>query len=351
MNISTRCSLLFTLINMIKIAIVGAGLAGLTAATQLKDHAEITVFEKSRGLGGRLATRRASPYAFDHGAQFFKVHSPDFAEFIAPLLESGDIQRWDGIFAEIANRQIIHSRQWGAEYPHYVGTPQMNAVGKAIAARLPGNVIIQQPVRVAGMYQQSNGWHLTDDSNESLGTFDWVISAAPAEQASTLLPPSFLYFERVKNTQMQACFSLMLGFAEKSHLGFDAALVRDADISWVSVNHSKPGRPADYSLLIHSTNSWADEHLDDDRDAVKNHLLAQSAATLGINVSAANHIDLHSWRFANINMQSGLSSLMDTRNRLGVCGDWCIQGRVEAAFTSGNNLAHQIIAAINNQSS
>ena len=86
---------------MTKIAIIGAGLLGLTAAHDLKEHANVTLYEKSRGVGGRLATRRAEPFSFDHGAQFFKARSKAFVDFIDPMIQDGTVQRWDARFAEI----------------------------------------------------------------------------------------------------------------------------------------------------------------------------------------------------------------------------------------------------------
>ena len=78
---------------MTKIAIIGAGLSGLTAAHFLRDDADITIFEKSRSVGGRMSTRRAEPYFFDHGAQYFTAKTKPFQAFIQPLLDQDIIER------------------------------------------------------------------------------------------------------------------------------------------------------------------------------------------------------------------------------------------------------------------
>ncbi len=85
---------------MTRVAVVGAGLSGLTLAARLRAHADVTVFEKSRGYGGRLATRRAAPFAFDHGAQFFTARTTAFREFLAPLIEAGVVDTWLARFTE-----------------------------------------------------------------------------------------------------------------------------------------------------------------------------------------------------------------------------------------------------------
>ncbi|HBX59081.1 MAG TPA: NADP transhydrogenase subunit alpha, partial [Methylophaga sp.] len=84
---------------MSKIAIIGSGLAGLTLAHQLQPYADIHLFEKAQRAGGRLASRTAGLFQFDHGAQFFTVKTPRFAEFIQPLIKKQVIERWDAHFA------------------------------------------------------------------------------------------------------------------------------------------------------------------------------------------------------------------------------------------------------------
>ena len=53
-----------------RLVVVGAGLAGLTAAQALTDAFDVIVLDKGRGFGGRMATRRIGDATFDHGAQF-----------------------------------------------------------------------------------------------------------------------------------------------------------------------------------------------------------------------------------------------------------------------------------------
>lgn len=95
---------------MIKIAIIGAGIAGLTAAKILKDCAQVTVFEKSRGVSGRMSTRYADPYYFDHGAQYFTAKSTDFKEFLKPMIDNGIVKNWQANFVEIKDYKIINQK-------------------------------------------------------------------------------------------------------------------------------------------------------------------------------------------------------------------------------------------------
>ena len=97
---------------MTRIAIIGAGITGLTIANLLHGHAEITLFEKSRGVSGRLSTRRADPFSFDHGAQYFRIKTPAFRQFMSPLIQDGIVAHWDAHFVEIKEGQLISKQKW-----------------------------------------------------------------------------------------------------------------------------------------------------------------------------------------------------------------------------------------------
>jgi predicted NAD/FAD-dependent oxidoreductase len=140
---------------------------------------------------------------------------------------------------------------------------------------------------------------------------------------------------------MRACFALMLGLPSPLDLPWQAAVVRDADISWVCVNSSRPGRDGPFTMVVHSTNAWADAHIDDDIDAIRAHVLAEASALCGIDLRA-DYSDVHRWRYANMDKRGGLECYVDDGNHLAACGDWFLRGRVEAAFTSAHALASKL---------
>ena len=321
---------------MKKIAIIGAGIAGLTLAHKLREIAEITVFEKSRGVGGRMSTRYYGEFEFDHGAQYFTIKTPEFAEFIQPLIEANVVVRWDANFAELDRNKVLTQTKWSEGFPHYVGSPRMNQVGKFLAKDI--NISLQTLVKSLTRTEDSR-WSLVDDKNENLGLFDWVISTAPAKQTEEIFQNNFSEISSVKNKKMLGCFALMLGFNEPLDLPWEAALVNNSDIGWIAVNSSKPGRPESCSILVQSTNNWAEEHLVEDPEKIKNHLLNEFSQVTGIDINNPAYCELHRWKYANIAKQDGVNYLLDHENQLAACGDWCIEGRVENAFTSANELS------------
>ena len=320
-----------------KIAIIGAGLSGLTAAINLDRTADITLFEKSRRPGGRICTRYVESYNFDHGAQFFTARSAEFKEFLKPLIKSGVVDNWKARWIEVKDNRIISRQQWSDDLPRYVGVPSMSAIGKYLSKNL--NIKLNTEVSIQ---KSPKGWNVINCDGEVFDHYDWVISSIPAKQSLKLLPDYFSFHDALKQKKMLGCYSLMLGFDEALDLDWDAAQLTGTDISWIAVNSSKPGRSGDYSLLVHSTNNWAEEHLDDDVDTVKEYLCSQVAEIIGQNVYSAQHIDLHRWRYANIPRQDQNTLYIDSESKLAACGDWCKKGRIEEAFRSGFELAKEM---------
>lgn len=326
------------------VAIIGAGLAGLTAARELQPHAKVSVFEKSRGLGGRIATRYADPYQFDHGAQHFTAKSDAFKQWLVPLLEAGIVAQWNARFAEMHRCEIQTMRRWGEPFPHYVAVPRMNVLGTYLGEGLS----VLRECTIASIRGEAGAWELLDDKQQSLGTFDWVIVSAPAAQACALMPDSFAHHAALQSPQMLGCYALMLGFEQPLPLPWDAALIKGADISWVSVNSSKPQRDTGFSLVAHSTNAWAQSHIDDALEPAQAHLMRELSEVIGHDVSKAAHVAVHRWRYANIEKQlHGFECFTDSAQQLIACGDWCIRGRIEAAFLSGLAAANACTKVIN----
>ena len=269
---------------MTKMAIIGAGLSGLSTAHFLKDHAEITLFEKACDVGGRISTRRAEPYFFDHGAQYFTARTKAFQDFIQPLINQGIIERWSARYVKFDSDQIIERKNWIDDEPRYVGVPGMNKIAKHLAEGL--NVHIN--TRIVSL-KRGNTWQLTDESGQLYSDFDWVISTAPSPQAVEVLPKKFKYYDDIKDVEMRACFSLMLGFSKNIPLEFEAAHVINSDISWIAVNSHKPRRAGRFTLIVHSSEEYSEAHINDDRKTVMQHLMNETSSVIGHDVSIADY--------------------------------------------------------------
>jgi predicted NAD/FAD-dependent oxidoreductase len=322
-----------------KIAIIGAGLSGILAARHLSANAEVTIFEKSRGLGGRMSTRRAEPYFFDHGAQYFKAKSADFREFLAPLVQSGHVARWTPRQVRFDASGTAEPFEDGAEM--FVAVPAMNALCKHLGAALT----IETATRVASMAREGAQWTLALESGETVQGFDWVLSTAPAEQSQKLMPADFAERQLLHAARMSGCFTLMLGFEGALALPWDAAHVDGSSLGWAAVNSSKPGREGRPALVLQSTNDWANAHMEDDPAQVEA-VLTTEFARVAPDLPPPAFTRLHRWRFAAVETPAGAPFLLDRENGLAAAGDWCLRARVEAAFESGSAVGRAIADAL-----
>ena len=312
------------------IAIIGAGLTGLILARELATTGQVTLFEKSRGLGGRLATRYAEPYQFDHGAQSFRAITPDFQAFLRPLAQAGVIAPWQARVVTLNGQGEIQATDQ-PDQVHYVGVPKMNQIGKYLAAGLS----IQRQIRITHIQGQPQNWWLHDAQGQHYGPYTWVISTAPPAQTVALLPAGYL--PAVQPARMLGCYVLMLGLAAPLALDWQAAVVEQSSIRWLALNHTKPGRPSGYSIVALSSAAWAEARLEDEPASVQQALLQATSDIVQQDLTGAAHSGLHRWRYAE-NGQT-VAPGIDHQAGLIACGDWCQpQGGVEGAYYAAQSV-------------
>ncbi|MEO0607170.1 MAG: FAD-dependent oxidoreductase [Pseudomonadota bacterium] len=311
-----------------KIAIIGAGLSGLVLATRLSLRHQVTVFEKARGPGGRMSTRRANRFGFDHGAQYFTAESDAFKRFIETYRAEGLIEIWPETISLYGDAKVSSKTKW-------VAAPGMNAICKAFAKQ----VELQTGFHVEALEREPSGWRVIDKMGSHVGPFDWVISTAPAPQSAAVLPDTFSGQEALARVRMSGCFSLMLGFDKPLNLPWDAYKSGDPPIGWITLNSDKPRRNNDPSLLIQSSNEWAETYLEGDPDDISKILLDAAADLIEQDLSDAVHQSLHRWRYAATPQPAGVPFLMDEDLNLAACGDWCLGSKIESAFLSADALA------------
>ena len=323
------------------IAIIGAGLSGLHLATRLREHAHVSVFEKARGVSGRMSTRYADPFQFDHGAQYFTARDPQFQAFLKPHISQGLVQAWEPKVITLAKGEKPYKRDWFE--PHYVASPRMNRLCQTLAEGLE----IKLPVEIRTLMREGSTWMLHDAAEQAHGPFDWVLSTAPAPQATKLLPAEFSGQPLLSEVRMTGCYSLLIGINYPLPWAWDVAVVKDSPLAWIAANHSKPGRErAVSSLSIQSSNDWAEAHIDEDVPAMQALLLEELSTLTGLDVSAPAHLATHRWRYAGVAQAAGAPYLLDENMKLAAAGDWCLGGRVEAAWLSAESLAKTLLPVL-----
>ncbi len=304
-----------------RIAVVGAGIAGLAAARSLADRQhDVMVFERARVPGGRVGTRviraielprgLSGELAFDHGAQYFTVRDPRFSELAAEWERDRILAKWTG-------RIVVFDGEGWEDVEHetnrYVGTPGMDAIVKAMAAGLE----ITYGQRV-------------ESTEPLLRDFDRVILAVPAPEARHLSGG------RIPAVSTRACWTVMAAFEERVPARFDAAFVNGSAINWIARNSSKPRRNWKIDTwVIQASPAWSDAHLDDQADDVGAFLMEAFEDLIPGGLPRAFFATVHRWRHAIADPPLAAGAIHDPESRITLCGDWCKGARVEDAFISG----------------
>lgn len=319
-----------------KIAVIGAGIAGLSCATQLKKMGhEVEIYEKSRGPSGRMSTRHGDNWIADHGAQYFTARDPLFIKELNTWTKNGSVALWE------PNLKVYEAGQWGQtrnKEVRYVGIPNMNSPGKYLAQGLSVNY--QQTI--TSIERKNNQWLLYSQESGEIDTpFDWLILSIPAPQVKKLCEPNFQDIVDVsEQANMKACFTLMSVFNQPTNVEFDAAFVNNEIISWICKNNSKPGRHGLESWTIQANPEWSEEFADADLNTAKDLMIA-CAQKIGLDVQNAQN-SMHRWRYANGFIPTSPEFQINTDKQIGICGDWLHGGRVEGAWLSGHKLANKV---------
>ena len=322
----------------LRVAVVGAGLAGLTAARILADQGhEVVVLDKARGAGGRMSTRREGEYRFDHGAQYFTARDPRFQRHVLAWRERGLVEAWDARIDVVGSGEDVSRK---GETERYIAVPGMNAICSEIAAEM-------QDCRFGWSLKSAKfdgkSWALESGEGEHLSA-DALVLAIPPDQANALLADDSIS-TALDGIDMQPCWAVMAVFDRPLFADCEAAFVNQGPLSWVSSQAARPGRPGAHAWVLHASPEWSMKHLESDAATVQEQLLT-AARELPIAQSVETEwATAHRWRYALAAKPLDQGALWFDERRVALAGDWCNGSRVEGAFLSGAAAAGRIMGA------
>lgn len=320
---------------------IGAGIAGLTCARTLAENGiNVTVFDKSRGVGGRTSTRRSGEHLrFNHGAQYFTVMSEEFGRHVKNWLATDVITSWDGRVVVLNDSGRIE--ETNDSKPRYIGTSGMNAVAKFLADGL--NVTLK--TRIESLASQHGQWVLNDEHGESDGAFDVVVVAIPSSQAAELLAGVHPFADRCQSVKMLPTMAAMVSFDQPLNVDFDAAFVQSSKLAWAMRFPNLSATNTD-CWTLHGTNEWSEQIVDNEVSDSAAELLQEFISMTGEDDASVQSVAGHRWRYAVADEPLEALSLCDANCGLFVCGDWCVGNRVESAWASGQDTAKAILDSL-----
>ncbi len=332
---------------MLDTLIIGTGIAGLTCAQELVRSGQFpTLIDKSKGLGGRLATRRLNHTHADHGVCYLKPKSEQFQNWIDALVQDGILRIWTDRIHQLDRNFTLQSPSKLA--PCYASPQGATAIAKHLAKGL--NIISDR--RVTHLEPIANGWRLTATNGtdqDSIEAHQIVIAIPPAQAlelvASIASVPIINLLKSVEFSPSITAIATypadLLAIAET--LPWRGIQCDDPDLGWVALDSSKQLQPLKPVVVVQSSAEFADRHFDDtDLNAVGQHLLDR-AARLADWIAKPDLLQVHRWRYAFAKTPL-TARFVDVGNGLYLCGDWCGGDRVEAAYFSGLAIAEHLVS-------
>lgn len=317
--------------------VVGAGLAGLACAADLKAQgAKVTVLEQSRGVGGRCATRRLpGNVRVDYGAQFFTARSERLEALVKQGLKDGWIAEWYRTIPLWKDGKI---QQREAGHPRYMCPAGMSE----LPTRLSKDLNVPLGDAVVSLEHLENGYRATTKSQATFEGKKLVLNLPPAQILDLARPIlSEVVLASLEAVTMEPRWAAMFVLSYDIDVTWPALeLEGHPALVWLARDHTKRGEGATPTLIAHADVAWSQERL----ESPPNDALADLATEVEKLVKPVRFMQshMHRWRYAKTPTPLG-KPFLEAGDDLWACGDWCVGGRVEGALESGWKLAAHIL--------
>ncbi len=324
-----------------KTLILGAGISGLVAARELeKAGHDVTLVDKGRGIGGRMATRRFADATFDHGAQFFTVRAPEFRALVDDWIEKGVAKEWFEGFPSPQNRKP-HDH-----HPRFCGTKGMTGIAKHLAQGLK----VHLGEEIERLELKNGIWSAFSQSGASFSG-DELILTAPVPQSLALLKTAGVALpDEAQNTletlRYEPCIGVLAILDAPSALPPEGVLYVEGEVIWWLADNAIKGVSArPNAITIHSTGDWARAHYGDSDEEIIRALTHEAAPFLGLgaNVEGAQ---VRRWRFSKPENPLQIGHLRVEDLNLSFAGDIFQGAKIEGAVLSGLSSARALMQTV-----
>ena len=319
-----------------RVAIIGAGISGISCATRLHEsHIEATIFDKSRGPGGRMSTRRKGESRFDHGAQYFTASNQDFLHQVMEWETAGLVAEWKGRFADWREGSLVERHP---KRKRWVGAPRMSALCRGLSQELH----VQYGVRILRLKPHKQQWMLIDENDKSYGPFDSILVSCPGPQAAALLPVESNTHQLARALTYSPCWAVMADLESPINTAFDGIHFQDHPLGWAAKDSSKPQRTSGERWVLHGSAEWSQQNV----DATPEDIIHQLTKAFGqIGTIQPHRCTAHRWLYALASRSDGIPAMYDPKRQLGLFGDALAEPKVEGAWKSGQEMANIILGA------
>ncbi len=350
---------------MTTIAIIGAGMSGLTAAHTLTKHGySVIIYEKSRGVGGRVTTRRVDDWRIDHGAQV--INMPDEATTALLRRNPMPIRLTAPVWVFDQHNTISPGNPDTNALPRWCWHDGIVTPARALATGLD----IRTQVTVHHIEPHNGGYRLFNDDGQRIGRADAVVLTPPAPQTAAILANSLLpadlagtLHDLLAAASYRPCLSVAFAYRRQVGVPWYALVNTDRQhtVAWLACEHNKPGHaPEGYSLIIAQlAPDYSRAHWDDatkgmygstDTPPMPAYIQAVDGMVqrlIGSNLGDPLWANLHRWRYALPDSAADFDALNSTASRLYFAGDYVDRkGRVHQVMQRGQQVAELIMREV-----
>lgn len=321
------------------VCIIGAGMAGLSAARLLTQAGKsVVLLEKSRGLGGRAATRRIEGIPVDHGAQFFTARSEEFQSEVFRWLSDGLCFAWSRGFHRWKDG-TLHPPDTADANPRYACAEGLTSLAKHLATGLD----IRREHRVVQVSESGGKFTVLREDGHHLRA-EALFTSAPVPQTQAvcadLIPPE----TRAELAQVSVvpCLAVIAETADPAP-PWKAVQISEGPLSWLGADFTKRSQPERRFLVLHASGEFSTAHLDGDLAMAAEILVTEAKKIGGFSDLQIRHT--HRWRYARTRNSPGSRSFLRPRADLSfyIMGDAFLGGRIESAWLSGRAAARDLL--------
>lgn len=337
------------------IGIIGAGISGLIAGKVLaKQGHDVTILEKNRDFGGRMATRyvgKSRETMLDHGLSYFTADSPEFRNFSAELLEKGLIKSWGDEFGFYDGIKLYKKNPNQKKQPTFTAVDGMNSIGKYLSrwVDVKTDTLVGGITYIGSNRTKKRSWMINLTAGNTFEA-DAVIIATPAPQAYGLLQTStdetnaLKIIREIDEVQYAPCYTLMAGYGDRELPDWEGVICNSGALQFISNEASKKSNGQECSLVVQATPEFT-KHLNGlkNEDLITKEMLNHLSGIVGGWAASPDWSQTHYWRYSKAMkvLNEPFFELEMDDAPLALIGDYFDGNTVDSAFRSGYKLAKQ----------